>query len=56
MLKRNKLNNKASLKHNEEIEILDFEEENTTPNQIGTYETLKEQYTNTDVFFTTNNL
>ncbi len=31
MLKRNKLNNKANLKHNEEIEILDFEEENTTP-------------------------
>ena len=31
MLKRNKLNNKANLKHDEEIEILDFEEENTTP-------------------------
>ena len=27
MLKRNKLNNKANLKHDEEIEILDFEEE-----------------------------
>ena len=31
MLKRKKLNNKANLKHDEEIEILDFEEENTTP-------------------------
>ena len=31
MLKRKKLNNKANLKHDEEIEILDFEEKNTTP-------------------------
>ena len=31
MLKRTKLNNKANLKHDDEIEILDFEEENTTP-------------------------